>query len=147
MLIAHAGKEPLIDPSAWVAPDATICGDVVIGPGARILHGARLIGEGGGAIRIGANCIVMENAVIRASPSHACSIGAHCLVGPNAHITGAVLEDEVFVATGAAVFHGAHLGRGAEVRVHAVVHLRTELAPGATVPIGWVAACPVRDGP
>jgi len=139
MLIAHAGKEPLIDPSAWVAPDATICGDVVIGPGARILHGARLIGEGGGAIRIGANCIVMENAVIRASPSHACSIGAHCLVGPNAHITGAVLEDEVFVATGAAVFHGAHLGRGAEVRVHAVVHLRTELAPGATVPIGWVA--------
>lgn len=43
------------------------------------------------------------------------------------------------MATGAAVFHGAYLGRGAEVRVHATVHLRTRLEPGATVPVGWVA--------
>jgi carbonic anhydrase/acetyltransferase-like protein (isoleucine patch superfamily) len=50
-----------------------------------------------------------------------------------------VLEDQVFIATGAAVFHGAHLGRGSEVRVHATVHLRTRLEPGAVVPIGWVA--------
>jgi carbonic anhydrase/acetyltransferase-like protein (isoleucine patch superfamily) len=50
-----------------------------------------------------------------------------------------VLKDQVFVATGAAIFHGARLGRGSEVRVHAVVHLRTRLEPGATVPIGWVA--------
>lgn len=139
MLIAHAGKEPRIDPSAWVAPDATICGDVAIGPGARIMHGARLIGEGGGAIRIGTDCIVMENAVVRASRRHACMVGDHCLIGPSAHVTGAVLEDQVFVATGAAIFHGAHLGRGAEVRVHATVHLRTRLEAGATVPIGWIA--------
>ena len=42
-------------------------------------------------------------------------------------------------ATGAAIFHGAYLGRGSEVRVHATVHLRTRLEPGAVVPIGWVA--------
>jgi carbonic anhydrase/acetyltransferase-like protein (isoleucine patch superfamily) len=54
-------------------------------------------------------------------------------------VTGAELEDEVFIATGAAIFHGAHLGRGSEVRVHGTVHLRTRLEPGATVPIGWVA--------
>jgi carbonic anhydrase/acetyltransferase-like protein (isoleucine patch superfamily) len=42
MLIEHAGKRPTIDPTAWVAPDATLCGDVTIGPGVRILHGARL---------------------------------------------------------------------------------------------------------
>jgi len=139
MLVTHAGKTPRIDPTAWVAPDATVCGDVVVGPGARILHGARIIGEGGGAIRIGRDCIVMENAVVRAGPRHGCTIGDHCLIGPNAHVTGATLEDQVFIATGAAVFHGAHLGRGAEVRVHATVHLRTHLPPGATVPIGWVA--------
>jgi len=57
-------------------------------------------------------------------------------VAPDA---GATLEDEVFVATGAAVFHGAALGRGSEVRVHATVHLRTRLEAGAVVPIGWVA--------
>jgi carbonic anhydrase/acetyltransferase-like protein (isoleucine patch superfamily) len=139
MLIAHGSKHPEIAASAWVAPDATVCGDVIVGPGTRILYGARLIGEGGGRIRIGANCIIMENAVIRGSHRHPCTIGDHCLIGPNAHVAGAVLEDQVFVATGAAIFHGAHLGQGAEVRVHATVHLRTRLEPGATVPIGWVA--------
>lgn len=139
MLIEHDGRSPAVDPTAWVAPDATLCGDVTIGPGARILHGARVIGEAGGSIRIGRDTIVMENAVIRAGPRHGCAIGDHCLVGPNAHVTGATLEDEVFVATGAAVFHGARLGRRCEVRVHAVVHLRTRLAPGEMVPIGWVA--------
>jgi carbonic anhydrase/acetyltransferase-like protein (isoleucine patch superfamily) len=139
MLIAHAGKQPRIDRSAWIAPDATVCGDVVIGPGARVMHGARLVGEGGGAISLGRDCIVMENAVVRASRRHACTIKNHCLIGPNAHVTGAVLEEQVFVATGAAIFHGALLGRGAEVRVHATVHLRTRLEPGAIVPIGWVA--------
>jgi carbonic anhydrase/acetyltransferase-like protein (isoleucine patch superfamily) len=103
------------------------------------MHGARLIGEGGGVIRIGRDCIVMENAVVRASRRHGCTIGDHCLIGPNAHVTGAVLEEQVFVATGAAIFHGAHLGRGSEVRVHATVHLRTRLAPKTTVPIGWIA--------
>lgn len=139
MLIEHDGKRPQIDPSAWVAPDATVCGDVLVGPGARILHGARVIGEAGGRITLGRDVIVMETAVIRASRRHGCRIGDHCLLGPGAHVVGAVLEAQVFIATGAAVFHGAHLGQGAEVRVHAIVHLRTRLAPGAMVPIGWVA--------
>jgi carbonic anhydrase/acetyltransferase-like protein (isoleucine patch superfamily) len=139
MLMAHAGRAPRVDPTAWVASDATVCGDVELGAGVRVLPGARLVGEAGGTIRVGRDCIVMENAVVRASPRHACVIGDHCLVGPNAHVTGAVLEDQVFVATGAAIFHGAHVGKGAEVRVHATVHLRTRLEPGATVPIGWVA--------
>lgn len=139
MLIAHGGKSPKVDPAAWVAPDATVCGDVTIGPGTRVMHGARLIGEGGGAIRIGRDCIVMENAVIRAGARHDCSIGDHCLIGPQTHVTGAAIGDEVFVATGASIFHGARLGRGAEVRINAVVHIKTVLEAGATVPIGWVA--------
>ena len=139
MLIAHGGKRPAIEESAWVAPDATVCGDVVIGPGSRILYGARLIAEGDGRIEIGANCIVLENAVVRGTHRHPCTIGDHCLIGPNAHVAGAVLEDQVFIATGAAIFHGAYLGKGVEVRVHATVHLRTRLEPGAIVPIGWVA--------
>jgi carbonic anhydrase/acetyltransferase-like protein (isoleucine patch superfamily) len=43
MLIEHAGKRPTIDPTAWVAPDATLCGDVTIRPGVRILHGVRCL--------------------------------------------------------------------------------------------------------
>jgi carbonic anhydrase/acetyltransferase-like protein (isoleucine patch superfamily) len=60
MLIEHAGKRPTIDTAAWVAPDATLCGDVTIGPGVRILHGARLVGEAGGVIRIGHHGIIMK---------------------------------------------------------------------------------------
>ncbi|HEY1382931.1 MAG TPA: gamma carbonic anhydrase family protein [Dongiaceae bacterium] len=139
MILAHAGQAPRIDPAAWVAPDATICGDVEIGAGSRVLHGARIVGEAGGKIRIGRNVIVMENAVVRAGPRHPCSIGDHCLVGPHAHVTGATIEEQVFIATGASVFHGAMIGKSSEVRVNAVVHLKTRLAPGSSVPIGWVA--------
>ena len=139
MLTSHAGQSPKVDPSAWVAPDATVCGNVTIAAGARVMHGARLIGEAGGAITVGRDCIMMENAVIRASRRHGCTIGDNCLIGPNAHVVGATLESQVFIATGASIFHGAHLGRGCEVRVHGTVHLRTRLEPGATVPIGWVA--------
>lgn len=139
MILEHAGKRPKIDATAVIAVDATVSGDVTISADARILYGARIIGEAGGQIRIGRGCIVRENAVIRATPRHACIIGDACLVGPNAHIVGATLEDEVFIATGVSVFHGALLGRGAEIRPHAIVHLRTHLASGAMVPIGWVA--------
>jgi carbonic anhydrase/acetyltransferase-like protein (isoleucine patch superfamily) len=138
MLIEHLGKSPVIDATAFVAPNAVVCGDVTIGPGARILFGAQVIAESG-SIQVGRECIVMENAVLRSSAAHPLSIGANCLVGPNAHVVGSTIEQEVFLATGCAVFHGSHIGAGAEVRVHGVVHLKTRLAPGATVPIGWVA--------
>jgi len=138
MILAHLDKTPQIDPSAYVAPNATICGDVRIGAGCRIMFGAGIVAEGA-TIELGANCIVMENAVIRSTDTHPTKIGAHCLVGPHAHLAGCTLDDCVFIATGGSVFHGARLGFGSEVRVDGVVHLRTELPAHATVPIGWVA--------
>lgn len=138
MILTHLGKTPRIDPSAYVAPNAVVCGDVTIGADCRILFGAQVIAEGG-AIEIGRECIVMENAVLRAGARHSLAVGDNCLIGPNAHVVGCRIEEEVFIATGAAIFHGAHLGKGSEIRVNAVVHLRTRLVPGATVPIGWVA--------
>lgn len=138
MLIAHGGKKPSVDPTAWIAPNAVLCGDVTVGPGCRIMYGAQVVAESG-SIAIGRECIIMENAVLRSSDRHPLRIGDNCLVGPNAHVVGSTLEDEVFIATGAAVFHSSHLGKGSEVRINAVVHLRTHIAPGETVPIGWVA--------
>ena len=138
MLLEHDGKSPEVHPEAWVAPTATLCGAVSLGPGTRIMHGAQVIADGG-AIVIGANCIVMENAVVRATARHSARIGDHCLIGPNAHVVGARVEDEVFIATGAAVFHASRIGRGSVVRIHGVVHLKTVLPPDSTVPIAWVA--------
>ena len=138
MIVTHLDKIPRVHPSAYVAPNAVVCGDVTVGVGCRVMFGACVVAEGG-AIEIGENCIVMENAVIRSTAKHPTKVGSHCLVGPHAHLVGCRLEDCVFVATGASVFHGAQLGYGAEVRIGAVVHLRTRLPAHASVPIGWVA--------
>jgi len=138
MILTHGDRSPRIDPAAYVAPTATVCGDVTIAEGARIMFGACVVAEGQPLV-IGKNCIVMENAVIRSTSAHATMIGDHCLIGPHAHVVGCTIEDCVFIATGASVFHGAHLEFGVEVRVNAVVHLRTRVPAHATVPIGWVA--------
>jgi carbonic anhydrase/acetyltransferase-like protein (isoleucine patch superfamily) len=138
MILSHDGKHPRIDHSAYIAPNATICGDVTIGPGCRIMFGACVVAEGA-PIVLGDNCIVMEHAVMRSTDEHPLAVGRHCLIGPHAHLVGCTLEDSVFIATGASVFHGAHLRFNVEVRVNALVHLRTDLAAHTVVPIGWIA--------
>ncbi len=111
---------------------------MAVGPGCRIMYGAQII-AGGGSISIGRECIIMENAVLRSSARHSLTMGNNCLVWPNAHVVGCTLEDDVFIATGAAVFHSARIGKCAEVRINGVVHLKSVLGEGETVPIGWVA--------
>lgn len=130
---------PVIHPEAIVSPDATVSGHVTIGPGCRVQPGARIVAEGEGKIDLGQMVIVLENAVIRATSRHDCRIGSHVLIGPHAHIVGATLDDDVFVATGASVFHGSHIGQGSELRINAIVHIKTILPEGSMVPIGWVA--------
>lgn len=138
MLLEHQGKRPRIHESAYVAPTATICGDVTIGEDCRVLFGAIIVAEGG-AIEIGRQCVIMENAVIRGTSRHAARLGDHVLVGPRAYLTGCTVEHNVFLATGATIFNGACIGTRAEVRINGVVHLQTVLPPGGLVPIGWIA--------
>ena len=138
MLLEHEGRGPVVDPDAYVAPTATLCGDVRVGPGCRVLFGAVLTAEGG-PVELGEGCLVMENAVLRGTRLDPLRLGRHVLVGPTAYLTGATVEDDAFLATGSRVFNGARIGARAEVRINGIVHLRTTLPPGATVPIGWVA--------
>lgn len=67
MLIKHRGVAPSVDATAFVAPTATLVGDVRIGPRARIMYGAGLDAEGS-RIRVGEACVVAENAVVRVPP-------------------------------------------------------------------------------
>ena len=82
----------------------------------------------------------MENALVRGRRRAPTRLGDDVLVGPHAHVNGAVVEDGAFLATGAAVLPGAIVGAASEVRIRAVVHVNSKLAPGTTVPIGWIAA-------
>ena len=138
MLIEHRGRVPQVHPSAYVAPTAVICGAVRIGPDARVLFGAVLTAEDG-RISVGARSIVMENAVIRGRARHPVVIGDDVLIGPHAHVNGARVGDGSSLATGAALFPGSVVQTDSEVRIHGVVYVNTVLAPGTTVPIGWVA--------
>lgn len=99
MLIEHRGQRPVVPDSAYVAPSAVLCGAVVLGERVRILHGAVLTAEDG-AVRVGSDVVVMENALIRGRSRHPTALGDAVLIGPHAHVNGAVIEDEVFVAAG-----------------------------------------------
>jgi len=138
MLIESGGKSPRIHESAWVAPTATVVGDVEIGPDARVLFGAVITADGG-PVRIGTACVIMENAVLRGTRKHPLIVGDRVLVGPRAYLSGCTVGEEAFLATGTTVFNAATIGRRAEVRVNGVVHLKTVLPDEAMVPIGWVA--------
>ena len=138
MLVEHRGFSPVVDSDAYVAPTATVIGDVRIAAGARILHGAVLTSEDG-TIDIGPNTIVMENALVRARANHPVSIGHSVMIGPHAHVNGATIADEAFIATGASLFPGCRIEHGAEVRINGVVQVNTRVVAGAVVPIGWVA--------
>jgi gamma-carbonic anhydrase len=138
MLTEHRGLRPSVDPTAYVAPTAVLCGDVSVGPDARVLFGAVLTAEDG-RVEIGARCVVMEHALLRARAAHPVRLGDDVLVGPHAHLNGTVAGDGCFLATGASLFPGSRLGRDVEVRINGVVHANTVLDDAALVPIGWVA--------
>jgi gamma-carbonic anhydrase len=139
MILEHRGERPVVPASAYVAPSAVLCGAVVLGERSRVLHGAVLTAEDG-EVHVGDDVVVMENALVRGRARHPAVLGDAVLVGPHAHLNGATIEDEVFVATGAAVFPGAVAGSGSELRIHSVLHVGSRLAPGTVIPIGWIAA-------
>ena len=138
MLLEHRGKRPQIHPSAYIAPTATLCGDVVIGENACVLFGAVITAEGGG-VSIGSHSIIMENAVIRGTGKHPVHLAENVLVGPQAYLSGCTVEQNVFLATGTRIFNGAVVGRGSGVRINGTVHVNTILTAETIVPIGWIA--------
>ncbi|TXL71967.1 gamma carbonic anhydrase family protein [Vineibacter terrae] len=138
MIVEHQGKRPRIGRDVYIAPNATICGDVEIGDGTAILFGAVVTADGG-TLRLGNNCVVMENAVVRATAHHPMMAGDNVLIGPQAYAVGCAVDDNVFLAAGTRVFNGARIGARTTVRINGIVHLRTILPPDSVVPIGWVA--------
>jgi len=138
MLFEHRGKRPEVDPSAWVAPTAVLCGEVRVAAGARVLWNAVLSAEDG-RVELGERSVVMEHALVRGRAKTPALIADDVLIGPHAHVNGATVEQEAFIATGAALFPGARVGARAEVRIHGVVQVNSRLPDEGLVPIGWVA--------
>src|ERR1700743_971767 len=138
VFVRHRLKSPQVPESAYIAPTAVLAGDVTVGPHSRVLFGAVITAEGG-AVQIGANCVVMENTIIRGVPGQETRVGDDAVIGPHAHLTGCVIEGGSRISTGAVVFNGARIEAGAEVEFNAVVYVNTVVPSGVAVPMGWFA--------
>lgn len=136
--LPYQGKSPAIPTDTRIAPTAVVSGEVSIGHNCSIGFGTVLTAESG-PIRIGDNCVVMDGAILRSIRGNPLCIGDNVLIGPRACLTGCTIEQNAFIATGAAIFNGAVVGARAEVRINGIVHIRTRLLADAVVPHGWIA--------
>jgi carbonic anhydrase/acetyltransferase-like protein (isoleucine patch superfamily) len=142
MLIRHRDREPVVDPSAFIAPTAVLAGNVRVGPRARVMYGAVLDSEGS-RVDVGECTIVCENAVVRASAAgdvdHPVLVRDHVFIGPHATLLGCAIEPCSYIATGATVLQGATVRAGAVVAVGAVVHAMAVVPPSFFVPPNTIA--------
>ena len=125
--------EPVIDETAYVAPDAVVIGRVTIGPEASVWPGAVLRGDHG-TITVGARTSVQDGTVVHCTAQHPTVIGADCVVGHNAHLEGCVIEAGCLIGSGSITLNRAVVGRGSVVAAGAV------LPEGFTVPPGSLVA-------
>lgn len=132
-LFEFEGKRPAIHETAFVAPTATIVGDVVVEAGASVWYGAVLRADYAPVvIREGAN--VQDGSVLHAPPDLPVEVGPGATVAHLCVIHGAVLGQESLIANGGIVLDGAHVGARSLVAAGAVV------TPGTHIPEGVLAA-------
>jgi carbonic anhydrase/acetyltransferase-like protein (isoleucine patch superfamily) len=122
------GKRPSIADDAFVAPTATIVGDVTIEAGASVWYGAVLRGDDG-PIVVRARANVQDGSVIHTTPGVTTEIGAGATVAHQCMIHGAVLEDEALVGNGCVVLDGARIGARAMIAAMSLVSAGAEIPP------------------
>ncbi len=129
-LYALGDIAPQIDPDAFVHPDCTIIGNVVIAGGATIWPQAVLRGDQS-RIVVGTNTSVQDGAVLHCTRELETVVGADCSIGHLAHLEGCTVEDGSLVGTGSIVLHRAIVRAGALVGAGALVPNGMEVPAGA----------------
>lgn len=132
-LFEFDGRRPSVHPDAYVAPTATLIGDVRLAAGASVWFGAVLRGDVE-RIEVGPDSNVQDNSVIHAAEGLPTVIGRRVTVGHAALLEGCVVEDEALVGMGAILLQRTRLGARAVLAAGAV------LAEGREVPPGKLAA-------
>ncbi len=131
-LFSFEGLTPQVHPGAFVAPTATLVGDVIVEEGASIWYGAVIRADYAPVIvRRGAN--VQDNAVIHGPPGLTTDIGPGATVGHNCVVHGATLEAECLIANGSVVLDGATIGSRSLVAAGSVVAAGMKVAAGMLV--------------
>jgi carbonic anhydrase/acetyltransferase-like protein (isoleucine patch superfamily) len=139
LLLPYDGRRPRVHASAWIAPGATLVGDVEVGAESSIWYGCVLRGDVH-RIRIGARTNLQDGCVVHVTAGRfAAEIGDEVTVGHRAVVHGCRVGDGALIGIGAVVLDGAEIGSGALVAAGALV------APGARVEPGMlVLGAPAR---
>lgn len=133
------GKRPRIDSTAFVYPEATVIGDVLIGKGCYVGPGACLRGDWG-AIIVEPFSNVQENCVIHSAPEVTTVLAEKSHIGHGAILHGPILEEHVVVGMGAIIMDDVKIGAGCCIGAGALV------TTGTTVPSGrLLVGVPAKD--
>ena len=114
----------------YIAPNATVTGDVTLGENVNIWYGAVLRGDSG-SITVGEGTNIQDNAVLHEKTT----VGKFCTIGHGAIVHGCTVGDGCVIGMGAIVLNGAILGSGCLVGAGAVVTGKTD-APAGSVLLG-----------
>lgn len=119
-----------MEETVYIAPNATVVGDVKLGRDVNIWYGAVLRGDSG-TITVGEGSNIQDNCVIHEKTT----IGAYCTIGHGAIVHGCTVGDNTLIGMGAIVLNGAVLGEGCLVGAGAVVTGKAN-APAGSVLLG-----------
>ena len=133
-LYALGDVAPQIHADAFVHPDCTIIGNVVIGAGSTIWPMAVLRGDQS-RILIGERTSVQDGAVLHCTRHLETIVGNDCTIGHLAHLEGCTVEDGSLIGTGSIVLHNAIVRAGALVGAGALVPGNMEV-PGGAMALG-----------
>lgn len=128
------GVVPVVDPTAFVHPAASLIGDVLIGPGCYIGSFASLRGDYG-RIVVGAGSNVQDGAVIHAFPGADTVLAANSHIGHGAVLHGCRIGSYALIGIGAIVLDDAEIGEDALIGAGAVVTAST-VVPARALVIG-----------
>jgi carbonic anhydrase/acetyltransferase-like protein (isoleucine patch superfamily) len=133
LILPFGGHSPRIGRDVFLAPNATIIGDVEIADGASVWFGAVLRGDIG-PIRIGPRTNVQDLACVHLTEGLSQTVlGADVTVGHGAILHGCVVGDRCLVGMGSVVLDNAQIGEGSVIAAGSVVTARTVIPPRSLV--------------
>ncbi|WP_133915283.1 gamma carbonic anhydrase family protein [Streptomyces sp. NBC_00582] len=132
LIVGIGGREPKVDEAAFVAPTASVVGDVTLEAGASVWYGAVVRGDVE-RITVRRDANIQDNVTLHADPGFPVTVGERVSVGHNAVVHGATVGDDCLIGMGATVLNGAVIGAGSLVAAQALVPQGMEVPPGSLV--------------
>lgn len=125
-------RQPVIHPSAFIAPNATLLGDVTIGEDASVWYNTVLRGDIN-RIAVGRGSNIQDGSVLHLSAEYGCLIGAYVTVGHMAMLHACTIGDECLIGMGAIILDGAEIGERSIIGAGALVTQERKIPPGSMV--------------